>query len=115
MHKNIGRERWRNRARRKLRLCYLGPYIFLVPLIHKLLFHNGHEKQDFYLCEKCSLKGSGLVQSYQANMDPGLRKMSSHNLGTDTYYLVVSLFGFSPQLLNQQKEAGFARDSKRER
>ena len=60
-----------------------GPlYMFLVPLIHKLLFHNGHENQDFYLCEKCFLRGSGLVQSYQANMDPGLRKTSNQNPAT---------------------------------
>ena len=67
-----------------------GPlYMFLVPLIHKLLYHNGHEKQDFYSCEKCSLRGSGLVQSYQANMDP--EKDVKPDLGTETYHPVVSL------------------------
>lgn len=72
-------------------LLLSGPlYMFLVPLIHKLLFHKGHEKQDFYLCEKFSLRGSGLVQSYQANMNPGLRKTSNQTLGTETYYPVVS-------------------------
>ena len=74
MHKNIVRAGDEPRDAKTAPLLSGPLYMFLVPLIHKLLFHNGHEKQDFYLFEKCSLRGSGLVQSYQANMDPGLRK-----------------------------------------